>query len=166
MNMKLRPLFFSLLAGAVMFASCNKDEDTTPTPDPTPTLPSLVGNWRIDSLSTNVSVNGVSDPLQSITAPSLLFQLTGNADFKADNTGTMNIRISNAILGPIIDSVITVNKWWRVGSTDTLRVVSGPDTLNFKLLTNTASKNVIELRETDIDAGDTTRVQMRMVLSK
>lgn len=164
--MKLRPLFFSLLAGAVMFASCNKDEDTTPTPDPTPTLPSLVGNWRIDSLTTNVSVNGIADPLQSISAPSLLFQLVGNANLRSDNTGTMSIKISNAILGPIIDSVININNWSRVGSTDTLRLISGGDTLNFKLLTNTANKNVIQLRETDIDNGDTTRAEMRMVLTK
>ncbi len=162
--MKLKPLFFSLIAGVVMLASCNKDEDTTP--DPTPTLPSLVGNWRIDTLSTNVTVNSVVDPTQSLTAPNLLFQLTGNADFRADNTGVMNIKISNPILGSIIDSVITVNKWWRVGTTDTLRIVSGPDTLNFKLLTNTANKNIVQLRETEIDNLDTTRVEMRMVLTK
>lgn len=163
--MKLRPLFFSLIAGALMFASCNKDENTTPTP-PAPTLPSLVGNWRIDSISTNVTVNGTVDPLQSISAPSLLFQLTGNADLRSDNTGTMNIRISNSIIGPIIDSVIPINKWMRVGTTDTLRLISGGDTLNFKLLTNTASKNIIQLKETDIANGDTTRVDMRMVLTK
>lgn len=150
-----------------MFTACNKDEDTTPTPDPTPTLPSLVGNWRIDSLSTNVSVNGVANPTQSISAPNVLFQLTGNVDLKANSTGIMNIKISSALLSTtLLDSVININNWTRVGSTDTLRLISGTDTLNFKLLTNTTSKNIIQLRETDIDNGDTTRVEMRMVLSK